>query len=362
MTDAREPLRNLNELLAAVCDQTASLEDLRRIESLAGDAKGIDYVVDYLQLDGLLRWECGLGTGEEGSPAGVQSSEDAADSRRGTAEAVEGSAAGAQGLAFADQQPEMIPDPQVTPAPAPLIPPIVIHASDAVPTVFSFSMSHLGGWLISYGAATVIVGMAILGSWVYRVSHDYRIAGPSSRSPAADVAVREKEPGLVGQITGMTDCRWATPPVTPVDAGVSLGCKYVLTSGLMEITYQTGAKVILQGPVAYEVDSSSGGFLSLGKLTARVENSEIRNPKSEILNSKSPSLQISKFVVRTPSAVVTDLGTEFGVEVDKFGATWRMSSAAGSSCRWPTPASRLSAQFPWEKTIRPASRPAWRRW
>ena len=37
----------------------------------------------------------------------------------------------------------------------------------------------------------------------------------------------------------------------------------------MEITYQTGAKVILQGPCTYEVDSAAGGFLSLGKLTAQ---------------------------------------------------------------------------------------------
>ena len=39
----------------------------------------------------------------------------------------------------------------------------------------------------------------------------------------------------------------------------------------MEITYDTGAKVILQGPVTYEVESKDGGYLSLGKLTARVE-------------------------------------------------------------------------------------------
>ena len=39
----------------------------------------------------------------------------------------------------------------------------------------------------------------------------------------------------------------------------------------MEITYDTGARVILQGPVTYEVESKDGGFLSLGKLTARLE-------------------------------------------------------------------------------------------
>ena len=48
---------------------------------------------------------------------------------------------------------------------------------------------------------------------------------------------------------------------------VSLGDKFALRSGLMEITYDTGAKVILQGPVTYEVESKDGGYLSLGKLT-----------------------------------------------------------------------------------------------
>ncbi len=99
-----------------------------------------------------------------------------------------------------------------------------------------------------------------------------------------------------------------------------MGRKYELAAGLIEISYRSGAKVILQGPCAYEVDSARGGYLSLGKLTARVEKlSAISDQLSEI--SKSPNLQISKFVVRTPTAVVTDLGTEFGVEVERSGAT-----------------------------------------
>ena len=51
---------------------------------------------------------------------------------------------------------------------------------------------------------------------------------------------------------------------------VPLGRKYELASGLMEITYDTGAKVILQGPVTYEVESH-GGYLSVGKLTGELE-------------------------------------------------------------------------------------------
>ena len=48
--------------------------------------------------------------------------------------------------------------------------------------------------------------------------------------------------------------------------------------------------------------------------------SEIRNPKSEISNPQS-LIPNPLFSVRTPTAVVTDLGTEFGVEVDNSGAT-----------------------------------------
>ena len=113
----------------------------------------------------------------------------------------------------------------------------------------------------------------------------------------------------------MVDCKWAG---TAFDSpSVPLGSKYELASGLMEITYDTGAKVILQGPVTYEVESRTVGILSVGKLTARVENA-----KQQAAISKSPNLQISQlFVVRTPTAIVTDLGTEFGVEVRESGAT-----------------------------------------
>ena len=85
----------------------------------------------------------------------------------------------------------------------------------------------------------------------------------------------------------------------------------------MEITYDTGAKVILQGPVTYEVESAAGGYLSIGKLTARVAKRDGGRGERE---SKSPNLQISKstinpqspipnplFSVRTPTATVTDL-------------------------------------------------------
>jgi hypothetical protein len=85
---------------------------------------------------------------------------------------------------------------------------------------------------------------------------------------------------------------------------VLLGHEFKIDSGLVEIGYNTGARVILQGPVAYVVESKNGGFMSIGKLTGKVTAASAKG-----------------FAVRTPTATVTDLGTEFGVEVDKRGVT-----------------------------------------
>jgi hypothetical protein len=127
---------------------------------------------------------------------------------------------------------------------------------------------------------------------------------------------------IVGRITGMADCQWADPSTQAINgAYVRLNRKYALASGLMEITYDTGAKVVLQGPVTYEVESPAGGYLSVGRLTARLEKkSEVRGQRAEPADQKS-EIASRKFVVRTPTALVTDLGTEFGVEVSRDGVT-----------------------------------------
>ena len=143
-------------------------------------------------------------------------------------------------------------------------------------------------------------------------------------------------PPTVGRITGMVDCRWeersgfrvqgsdalgskpqAPRPKTPV----SLGDRFALTSGLMEITYDTGAKVILQGPVTYDVESAAGGYLSVGKLTGKLDKDVGGRGTGDESSLHPSSFILHPFVIRTPTATLTDLGTEFGVEVSKEGYT-----------------------------------------
>ncbi len=197
-------------------------------------------------------------------------------------------------------------------------------------TNYPLPTSHfsVGSWAFSYMVATVIMGVAILGFWAYKITHHQHIAEAPSQSVPSEAM---PEMVFVGRITGMVDVKWSDDPhylPPPGYAHVPLGRKYILDAGLLEITYDSGAKVILQGPCTYEVESSAGGYLALGKLTARVEKerSEVRSQRSDpspLSTNSNPQSLIPNplFAIRTPTAIVTDLGTEFGVEVCDGGDT-----------------------------------------
>jgi hypothetical protein len=74
-----------------------------------------------------------------------------------------------------------------------------------------------------------------------------------------------------------------------------------LVSGTAELEFGDGAKVILEGPTKLVIDGASRGRLSHGKLYAKVP------PRA------------AGFTIQTPASTIVDLGTEFGVEVDRLG-------------------------------------------
>jgi hypothetical protein len=125
------------------------------------------------------------------------------------------------------------------------------------------------------------------------------------------------EAAVVGRITGMVDCRWADPASDGYSElpRVRLGKKYALASGFLEISYNTGARVILHGPCTYEVESPAGGCLSLGKLSVRVDKRLARRAKG----------YSGLFHIRTPAATIVNLdaslGMELGISVEKSGTS-----------------------------------------
>ena len=185
---------------------------------------------------------------------------------------------------------------------------------------------------LSYLIATVVMAAMLLGAWAYKInSHDHIV---DLKTPP----VRESDANrCIAQVTGMKDCRSTDGMPIYLGSSAALGRKYTLASGLLEITYRNGARVILEGSCSYTVDSDAGGYLKQGKLVARVEKrGERREERGGLaasaagakhraanLQSPAPSPQslASLFSVTTPTAIVTDLGTEFGVEVNESGDT-----------------------------------------
>jgi hypothetical protein len=158
------------------------------------------------------------------------------------------------------------------------------------------------GWPLAYLLATVIVTGGVLVAAFTHVTQRNPVAVQPPH--ASDMTAAESQPA-VGRITAMVGCKPANMEREVVEGDCALlGSEYSLASGLMEITYNTGARIILQGPVTYRVESRNGGFMPVGKLTG-----------------KMATVRAKGFVVRTPTATVTDLGTEFGIEVARSGTT-----------------------------------------
>ncbi len=205
------------------------------------------------------------------------------------------------------------------------------------------------GWPLAYLLGTLFFAAALGICSLITVTH-HRDVAQSMSSAISKLVKAESNAEFVGKVTGMIDVRWADVQTSTVlGANVFRGRKFSLASGLMEVTYQTGAKVLLQGPVTFEIESRDSGYLSRGKLTARLEKkpsaisgqqsekvasgqwsvaskegaggrgqgAEVANQKSEIINHKSLA---PMFTVRTPTLTVTDLGTEFDVDVQESGA------------------------------------------
>lgn len=207
------------------------------------------------------------------------------------------------------------------------------------------------GWPVAYLVATVIFAIGLAAGALVRVSAPTGV--DVVQSPTLIPAPVLTDSSAVARITGMVDCELEDSGVRGRGSAtaeqesdvinrkspIHLGDRLALKSGLMEITYDSGAKVILQGPVTYEAESRTGGYLSFGKLTARLEKTSLPSPASgrgaggeDALNAstatnsrppnqKSQIANHKSFSVRTPTALITDLGTEFGVEVGAEGVT-----------------------------------------
>jgi Concanavalin A-like lectin/glucanases superfamily/FecR protein len=95
---------------------------------------------------------------------------------------------------------------------------------------------------------------------------------------------------------------WSGPEL---QAGQALrgGGRVVLEQGMVELRFPRGSRVLLEGPVDFEVRGRSAGFLHRGRAVADVPDTD------------------HGFIIDSPRGRVVDLGTAFGISVDDSGST-----------------------------------------
>jgi len=122
-----------------------------------------------------------------------------------------------------------------------------------------------------------------------------------ARSEIAEAARAED---LVAQVTGLKECEWAAG-VTALSAGEHLrkGQRLELMKGLAEITFDSGAQVVIEGPVSLDVNSAWDATLARGTIKVTVPTEAIG------------------FRVADRAVEVVDLGTEFTMIAEASGAT-----------------------------------------
>ncbi|MEX0867184.1 MAG: FecR family protein [Pirellulales bacterium] len=136
-------------------------------------------------------------------------------------------------------------------------------------------------------------GCLLFGFAVWHAPEWRRPAHPAP-SPTVRIAAR---------LTQLQDAVWRQDAAWTQGADLPEGATLSLQSGMAEILFLSGARVLLEGPGEFQLENDNHGRLRVGQLTA-VVGREARG-----------------FAIDTPSATIVDLGTEFDVRVDEQGAT-----------------------------------------
>ena len=120
--------------------------------------------------------------------------------------------------------------------------------------------------------------------------------------PVVSVPVPTQPKESVAQLTGAKDCEWVDA-ASSVQPGGQLrkGQRIELAKGYAEITFDSGALVVLEGPVSLDVDSAWAATLNRGTIKASVPP------------------EAMGFSVSNPNVEVVDLGTEFTMNSDANG-------------------------------------------
>ena len=107
---------------------------------------------------------------------------------------------------------------------------------------------------------------------------------------------------IVATLTDSINAEWINTKDIPTDGDPLRQGELTLARGLVEITFDNGAVVVVEAPAVIELEGPKAMFLTSGRISAVVSQYAIG------------------FTVNTLSGSIVDLGTEFGVSVENDGS------------------------------------------
>jgi hypothetical protein len=284
----------LGRLIAALLDGRLEAADRRRLEEmLLADPAAVAYYQDYLDVHVLLYWQ--QASAEEQPACGESGTRAEGRVAEGLSPVSAETAAGP--VSFAGGRP--------------------IHRTSYVLHPFAALESLAGSAVLSYLVAVVLLGAGVLLAGAWQTGID-RSSLARAKAEAAKRTVGA--PVFVARITKAQDCyREDAGPWEADGPLVRLGFQCYVKAGELEITYNTGTKVTLQGPAWYEVSSADGGSLFEGSAAVCVETHKGGLP---IKNAATANEIASHplFTLRAPVGLLTNQAAEFSLTVDEAGA------------------------------------------
>ena len=258
MSPSRDAWEELGDLASMLCEDQITPEQAARLEQLAQSPQAKRYLLHYLQLHGELYWEHAV-TLRDHPPAGLELADPGlgmADPGLGLADSSLGATAGLSSSVNlgTGRQGDAI-----------LAPGNAAQADDdrssPCPRV-SVSPPHRWRWQVAAAvAASLLVGMG----WWLTARHHAAMRAAAGR-PSTAPMVREPSSAPVARLTRLVAAEWTGDgPTRREGTALAAGETLPLADGLVEVSFDHGAKVILQGPAAFQIQSADGGLLRRGE-------------------------------------------------------------------------------------------------
>jgi hypothetical protein len=186
--------------------------------------------------------------------------------------------------------------------------PSVERPADPIPSALQFVDRH--GLFIAGIAAALLVAFG----WYYvtmqsKLERLHMLEARTDPVEQKDRRNRQAETEArmgsnAARVTGLVKCKWPEGANEPKFGDwLQPGYQLRLEEGLVQLTFGSGAKVVVEGPSDFVISAPGQATLEVGKIAAVV-------PRSG-----------RGYTILTPTAEVVDLGTEFGVEVDDTGSS-----------------------------------------